>query len=227
MIENENRPEMRRIAKIMQNNDFFKIFASQYQKGIIGALGTVLEKSQPEKQSSKTPKPAASSKDKLSPTGAACKPTKAKKVDYNQLIMEHINSNNFYRKQLPKVFTDKGQPDHSSLLQEKLKNFAPVPLPMEIKRTMEHDKLIEDRTLHLERTAGRAGATSVPPPGRNNSNASTLKVSMKRRLSPVEDETYMRRLKQRNYGKWYLAPEDFSKKITSLNTELSNIQKLK
>ena len=65
MIENENRPEMRRIAKIMQNNDFFKIFASQYQKGIIGALGTVLEKSQPEKQSSKTPKPAASAKDKL------------------------------------------------------------------------------------------------------------------------------------------------------------------
>lgn len=30
MLENENRAEMRRIAKIMQNNDFFKVFVNQY-----------------------------------------------------------------------------------------------------------------------------------------------------------------------------------------------------
>jgi len=31
---------MKEIAKLMQNNEFFKLFANQYQKGINKALGT-------------------------------------------------------------------------------------------------------------------------------------------------------------------------------------------
>lgn len=42
-----------------------------------------------------------------------------------------------------------------------------------------------------------------------------------------EDETYLRRLRQKNYGKWYIKPEDYGKKIELLNTELARIQEMK
>ena len=39
----------------------------------------------------------------------------------------------------------------------------------------------------------------------------------------MEDETFLRRLKQKNYGKWYLNPEEYSRKINLLNSELSKM----
>lgn len=149
LLENEDRVEMRRIAKIMQKNDFFKIFVNQYQKGITSALETVLEKSRPEKPTKAKPAAkqasAAPTLTKL-PSG---KP-KVKKVDYNQLIMDHISSNNYYRKQLPNVFTGKGQPDQSNFIQEKIKHFTPVPLPLDMKRTMDHDRLLVNHSPNLK-----------------------------------------------------------------------------
>ena len=42
-----------------------------------------------------------------------------------------------------------------------------------------------------------------------------------------EDETYLRRLKQKNYGKWYVNPEDYNRKIGLLNSELARIEEMK
>ena len=39
----------------------------------------------------------------------------------------------------------------------------------------------------------------------------------------MKDETFLRRLKQKNYGKWYLNPEEYSRKINLLNSELSKM----
>ena len=34
---------------------------------------------------------------------------------------------------------------------------------------------------------------------------------------PMSDEQYVRRLKMANYGKWYLQPENFKKKVELIN----------
>ena len=36
----------------------------------------------------------------------------------------------------------------------------------------------------------------------------------------------MRRLKKKNYGKWYLQPAEYSDKIKLLNTELAKIAEM-
>jgi len=40
------------------------------------------------------------------------------------------------------------------------------------------------------------------------------------------DEKFMHRLKQKNYGKWYMRPNDFANKIKLLNTELTKMQEM-
>ena len=60
------------------------------------------------------------------------------------MIMNHVNSTNYYRKQLPHIV--KGEVttnDQSNIMQEKLKEMAPVPLPPDIRRAQEHDNLLE------------------------------------------------------------------------------------
>ena len=69
--------------------------------------------------------------------------------------MDHISSNNYYRKQLPEVFTAKGRPDQQSYIKEKIKNFAPVPLPPDMKKIMEHQKLIEKNATPFRSRAPR------------------------------------------------------------------------
>ena len=34
----------------------------------------------------------------------------------------------------------------------------------------------------------------------------------------MTDQDYLRRLKQANYGKWYLSPKDFPSKVEVLNS---------
>lgn len=60
---------------------------------------------------------------------------------------------------------------------------------------------------------------------RNFSQQVSPKVSAAR-AGLLQDESFMRRLKQKNYGKWYMKPGDFSDKIKLLNTELAKIAEM-
>ncbi len=40
------------------------------------------------------------------------------------------------------------------------------------------------------------------------------------KTSVIEDEENLRKLKAANYGKWYIKPEDYNKKVQKLNKKL-------
>jgi len=53
--------------------------------------------------------------------------------------MDHVNNSNFFRKQLPNIFTGEAETDISSVLTEKLKTLTPVPMPTSIKIQEMHE----------------------------------------------------------------------------------------
>lgn len=66
-----------------------------------------------------------------------------KKANYSKQIMDHVSDTNYFRKHLPNIFTGESTADQSSILQEKLKTLAPVPLPNKIMKSNEHKITIE------------------------------------------------------------------------------------
>lgn len=95
IMKNDDREEMRRLVQYMGDNEFFKQFASKYQKGLSRALKNSLDSADGDTSSpSKTKKKADGVPSKL-----------PKKVNFGKMIMEHVSNNNFYRKNLPAIFT--------------------------------------------------------------------------------------------------------------------------
>ena len=129
-MKNDDRDIMRMYAQQMGDNEFFRQFISKYQKGLNRALKKTLENTDAEKNAEafKSPK-------KKAPDGANKPP---KKANFGKMIMDHVSNTNYYRKNLPAIFTGKSNTDHSSILQDKLKTLAPVPLPINLQRANEH-----------------------------------------------------------------------------------------
>ena len=55
-----------------------------------------------------------------------------KKTDFGKMIMDHVSNTNYYRKNMPGLFTGKVSTDQSNIMQEKLKNLTPVPMPLDL-----------------------------------------------------------------------------------------------
>ena len=82
---------------------------------------------------------------------------------------------------------------------------------------------IEEEVPNIRTDDGiRRGSMSVGPRWKQKGQdpSGDKKVN---KLNFLEDETFLRRLKQKNYGKWYLEPEQYSRKINILNTELTKL----
>ena len=47
-----------------------------------------------------------------------------------------------------------------------------------------------------------------------------------RNTNPLNDEAYLRRLKAANYGKWYLTPKEYNRKIDLVDDELKKVAEL-
>ena len=44
--------------------------------------------------------------------------------------------------------------------------------------------------------------------------------------NPLADDSYLRRLKAANYGKWYLTPKEYNRKVDLVNEELNKVKEL-
>ena len=145
MAKTENRQLMRELIKVMPKNDFFKLFVTKYQKNLTKALEIGLE------MDDGPSKAAANSNDGDQADEDQAKKAAPKKniknVKYQKQILDHINGANYYRKHLPNIFTGEDKADPSSLLQEKLKMLAPVPLPIDVKKANDHQKSMHEQTL--------------------------------------------------------------------------------
>ena len=133
ILKNDNREEMRMHALEMGENEFFRQFISKYQKGLARTLKTTIEKTEAESNSaalgSSQKKPTTEGSKSQKP-GAAVKTSK--KANFGKQIMDHVSNTNYYRKNLPSIFTGESNTDHTGILQEKLKTLTPVPLPLEL-----------------------------------------------------------------------------------------------
>ena len=109
-----------------------------------------------------------------------------------------------------------------------------------MQRANQHEKLIELKRLNRNNSSARNLDLGTVSPIRGGENPKRGAVSVRRntvnyktQASPTnkssyyDDETYLRRLRQKNYGKWYVKPEDYSRKIDLLNSELARIQEMK
>ena len=54
---------------------------------------------------------------------------------------------------------------------------------------------------------------------KQQSNAG-LAIAPKRSNDPMSDESYVRRLKKANYGKWYIQPEDYNKRVDFITQQM-------
>ena len=48
-----------------------------------------------------------------------------------------------------------------------------------------------------------------------------IEVSPKRNNDPMNDESYVRRLKKANYGKWYINPEDYNNRVDFITKQMN------
>ena len=93
----------------MNDNEFFRNFISKYQKGLTRTLEKTLEKTKAE--SSAAAGPGTSKKKKATgakssqPAAANANGKPGKKADFGKMIMDHVSSTNYYRKNLPSIFT--------------------------------------------------------------------------------------------------------------------------
>ena len=215
----EDKGLMKELAIGMHDNEFFKMFASKYQKGLNRALAASKDQIDSE-QSSIAPKKAQPAGSKSVPANAK---KSVKKANFSKQIMDHVSNTNYFRKNLPHIFTGESAGDSSSILQEKLKNFSPVPLPIELKKAQDHQVIIEKhrqlsplKNSYSTRTIDIGSVDEHTMRGaRGSISGRRQSVPTKQRKSPnhYEDENFLRRLKQKNYGKWYLDPKDFTRKI--------------
>ena len=155
--------------------------------------------------------------------------------------MDHVSNTNYYRKNLPAIFTGEDNADYSSILSEKLKTLTPVPLPIDLVRANQHKKIIVEAELkrlnrnnssarnldisNINESSPMAGSSIKRGSVSVRRNTINYKTSASPTSSPAkkpanyyEDETYLLRLKQKNYGKWYVKPEDYGRKIDLLKT---------
>lgn len=58
-----------------------------------------------------------------------------------------------------------------------------------------------------------------PEPG-FQSMPSPPKQTSKKGQDPMHDAAYIRRLKMANYGKWFIKPNKFTRKVAMINKEL-------
>lgn len=162
--------------------------------------------------------------------------------------MDHVNNSNFFRKQLPNIFTGEAETDISSVLTEKLKTLTPVPMPTSIKIQEMHEQNLE---MHRspKATSPRFGSADLSPiyekpvrktldgikrgsqsvGRRANSLAPPVNVGqgMQFQKCLLDDTAFLNRLKQKNYGKWYMKPEDYAIKNQLLAKHLAKINEMK
>ena len=115
---------MRLLVAKMQNNEFFRLWVNNYQKGLTRTLEAGLDINgggKVDDGSSKLKKGASSKKINL-------------KQNFSQQIMDHVSSTNYFRKKLPNIFTGGDAPNQQNILKEKLAVLAPVPMPIDFKR---------------------------------------------------------------------------------------------
>ena len=89
---------------------------------------------------------------------------------------------------MPQLFTGKGYDNTTELLDKMKANFRPVPLPPEIVNRKEaHEKIMGQKSPPLSPT--------------------------KKADDPLNDPKYIRRLKMANYGRWFIAPQQYQDKV--------------
>ena len=195
---------MRLLVNKMQNNEFFRLWVSNYQKGLSRTLEAGLDITGGAKDDagSKLKKGASSKKINL-------------KQNFSQQIMDHVSSTNYFRKKLPNIFTGGDAPNQSNILKEKLAVLAPVPMPIDIKRQSDHQKVLEKNRTIAKNTSLRSlslnpieeevpnirtedgirrGSMSVGPRWKQKGYDPTGNSNVNK-LNFLEDETFLRRLR--------------------------------
>ena len=85
---------------------------------------------------------------------------------------------------MPQLFTGKGYDNTNELMDKMRANFRPVPLPPEVVHRKEAQ----------EKLSGKKSLQSSPT---------------KQEDDPLNDVKYIRRLKMANYGRWFIAPQQY------------------
>lgn len=164
------------VSERMRKNSFFRKFAAQYSQKINNTLENHYGKS-------------------------FTKITKLNNLDSK--MMEHLESQSYYRRKVPKLFTGSKDPGNRSanITRNADFNLRFVSVPPSIRRM----QIYEDR---LQEVAAR-----------NN-------VSFNQRQSPdpLHDNDYVHRLKMANYGRWYMDPLDYQKRIDLFNEQIKDVK---
>ena len=246
---NFDRQRMREISAKMHKNEFFKEFVAKYNKGLSRALQVVMSANNSSEESDAGPKqnPKQSPSTSKDAKGGAAKsksvqPKKCKPANYGKLLMNHCNNTNQYRKQLPGMFSKDKQNNMSTLLTEKLKSLQPVSMPKSVMRIEEQEgnvalsrsprnnrsqRSLEAHDVAAETAEMAQGAAGMRFGAKRRSHQVEESAKVKeQRAGLFQDEDYMRRLKQKNYGKWYMKPKQFGNKIKLLNNELERIKEM-
>lgn len=101
------------------------------------------------------------------------------------------------------------------MMEEKLKDVAKVPLPIQIKR---HFQVTDKLGSPQKNASSIIKVRDMEPnkdlnyekiPRRSPRKTKDWGALPKLNKDPMSDEHYVRRLKMANYGKWYLQPENF------------------
>jgi hypothetical protein len=88
---------------------------------------------------------------------------------------------------MPQLFTGKGYDNTAELMDKMKSNFRPVPLPLEVV----HRKEAQENMMVL------------------SAKKSPQQSPSKKADDPLNDPKYIRRLKMANYGRWFIAPQQY------------------
>ena len=117
-------------------------------------------------------------------------------TEFTNKIMSHVQSSNLIRKKAPKAFGT-GAYDAAQELEKLMHDhFKPVQIPYSIRRQAEQEAGINHSVGSRRRTLSKADALS--------------------------DDSYVRRLKMANYGRWFLQPNLYESKVRKINREVLN-----
>lgn len=115
---------------------------------------------------------------------------------FSDQLIKHAGQANIFRRELPGLFNSNATAaNRRKVIEERLSDIAKVPLPPAIKKLQDAQKQLG------------VGTSPTAAEARLNTD-------------PMKDESYVRRLKMANYGKWYLQPKTYGDKVNKINKQL-------
>jgi hypothetical protein len=122
----------------------------------------------------------------------------ARVQNFEGKLMNHLDNQSYYRQKLPKLFTGEDNDTKNEIKRSVEENLTTVSLPNQIRRLEIYEKRLQ------------AVTSRHTSPKKNRSPERDLG-------DPLEDSLYVRRLKKANYGRWYIKPDEFSKRVDWFN----------